>query len=476
MKKVLISVFISVLVFSFMNIVQAQEIEKTELEDLQDQVENNANEIKRLKKFKVSGYVQAQFEIGQEFATSNKVGLNRFDNTRDGNYEFDEEKGYGMSDRDYFFRFGVRRGRIKFTWEETFGQAVFQLDITEKGVSFKDVYFKVSEPWLKMFSLTAGIFDRPFGNEIEYSSSRRESPERTILHQELFPDERDLGAMITIAAPKGTPVEGLKLEGGAFCGNGIAVPDNGKMDFIGRFRYDKKWSKVTFGIGTSMYYGSVRNRTDKLFTIQEIEMEKDGETILVNGWKSDSVAMFGKNPRQYFGFDAQFAVQSSWGITNIRTEVVWGTQTSSSNRIRSPRGDFMQYANDFNHIRKFWGAHAYFVQDIYKTPLSIVLKYAYMNPNTEMSDDARKAKVELPYSYLGFGLLVRCTSNLRLMLYYDMPFNSTKNGFTPPNIEGSDSFDPDKPVAKPGAGYNHVADYTQRVKESMFTCRLQFRF
>jgi len=433
----------------------AAEPVKTEWEILNDGVENNLIEIKKLKKLKVSGYVQAQFEVGQEYASSNKVGLSRFDNARDG-------KG------DNFFRFGVRRGRIKFTWEESFGSAVFQLDITEKGVAFKDAYFKVSDPWIKVFSVTAGIFDRPFGDEIGYSSSRRESPERTILHQELFPDERDLGAMLTIAGPKGSAVDGLKLEAGAFCGNGIAVPDNGKMDFIGHLKYDKKWSNISFGVGASMYLGSVRNIDTLLFTI------KDGK------WESEKVDRFGKNKRQYFGFDAQFFAQSSWGISNLRAEVVFGTQPGSSSRIRSPRGDNMQFAglgagaNDaaldgaaknFNRIRKFWGAHVYFVQDIYKTPLSIVLKYAHMTPNTEIATEEMKSKVELPYDYIGFGLLVRCTSYLRLMCYYDLPMNSTKNGFAEP-----------KPDAKPGAGYNNILDYTNHVKEGMFTCRLQFKF
>jgi len=471
MKKVLLSILISTFAYCYTGTVQAQSHEvveepvKTELEQLQDQVENNAGEIKKLKKLKVSGYLQGQFEVGQEFSSTKVGSITRFDNTRDGG-EYDAESK--TSKNDNFFRFGVRRGRIKFTWEETFGQAVFQLDITEKGVSFKDVYFKVSEPWLKIASLTVGIFDRPFGDEIGYSSSRRESPERTVLHQDLFPDERDLGAMITLAGPKGSAVDGLKLEGGAFCGNGIAIPDNGKMDFIGRFRYDKKWSNVTFGVGTSIYLGNVRNIDTMLYKIQ------DGK------WEGERVDRFGKNARQYFGFDAQFSAQSSWGISNIRAEVVWGTQPGSASRMRSPRGDNMQYAgngagaNDaalnaaaknFNYIRKFWGVHVYFVQDIYKTPLTIVLKYAYMNPNTKIDEDQIRSKVDLPYNYLGFGLLVRCTANLRLMCYYDMPFNSTKNGFTPP-----------APETKPNAGYNNVLDYTNHVKEGVFTCRLQYKF
>jgi hypothetical protein len=471
MKKVLLSTLIGALALCYMNTLQAQNNEvmeepvKTELEELKDQVENNAGEIKKLKKFKVSGYIQAQFEVGQEFAQT-KVGTavsgssistssNTFNNTKDGKYTFDEEKGYGTSNTNSFFRFGIRRGRIKFSYEETWGAAVLQLDITERGVGFKDAYFKISEPWIKVFSLTAGIFDRPFGDEIGYSSSRRESPERTVLHQELFPDERDLGAMVTIATPKGSIVEGLKLDAGAFCGNGIAVPDNGKIDFIGHLKYDKKCSNINFGIGASMYLGHVRNRDTVQWKITDGKWISD--TSIHNRYK--------KNPRRYFGFDAQFAAQTSWGITNIRAEVVWGTQSSTSNRIRSPRQDFMQYANNFNYVRNFWGAHIYFVQDIYKTPLTVVLKYAYMSPNTKIKNSEIRNKVDLPYHYLGFGLLVRCTSYLRLMCYYDMPFNATKNGFEIPTED-----------AIPNAGFNHVQDFTKHVKEGVFTCRLQYKF
>jgi len=436
---------------------------KTEIEQIRDDVDNNAGEIKKLKKFKVSGYVQGQFEVGQEFASTKVGSPTSFDNTRDGKYD----KETKTSNTDNFFRFGIRRGRIKFAWEETWGTAVFQLDLTEKGVGFKDAYFKVSEPWLKMFSLTVGIFDRPFGDEIGYSSSRRESPERTILYQKLFPDERDLGAMVTIAAPKGTPVEGLKLDAGAFCGNGITLPDNGKMDFIGHLKYDKKWSNIAFGVGASLYYGTVRNRDTMLYTIQ-----KDNEGIYK--WTSEDVDALQKNARVYGGFDAQFSVQSSWGISNIRAEVLFGKQPSQSGDLTSPKWNLwqtgssaLQYAQDYNRIRHFWGAHIYFVQDIYKTPLTVVLKYAYMNPNTKISKEAITNKTDLPYNYLGAGLLVRCTSNLRLMLFYESPFN-TKVGEKDPLAP--------KEGAKPSSGKNHVQDWTKHVKEGVFTCRLQFKF
>jgi hypothetical protein len=436
--------------FPFALSAQTEEPAKTELEKVKEQVENNAIEIKKLKKLKISGYIQTQFEVGQEFAATKVGSSTNFDNRRDGKYNAAKEK----SNADNFCRFGVRRGRIKFMWEESFGSAVFQLDITEKSVSVKDVYFKVTEPWLKIASLTVGIFDRPFGDEISYSSSRRESPERTNLYQELFPDERDLGAMATFAAPKGSAVDGLKLDAGLFCGNGITSPDNGKMDFIGHLKYDKKWSKTAFGIGASMYYGTVINTDTVLNTI------KDGK------WEKTDAVPFQKNIRQYYGLDAQFSVQSSWGITNLRAEVLFGTQPSTAGRLRSPNKDLMQYgAAPFNHIRKFWGTHVYFVQDIYKTPLTLVLKYAYMNPNTAIKSEEIKTKTDLPYNYAGVGLLVRCTPNLRLMCFYEMPLNSTDNGFSVPDEN-----------AKPAVGKNNVLDYTSHVKESVFTCRLQYKF
>jgi hypothetical protein len=440
--------FLPLLIFAQNDSIPKEKPKKTEIDLLKENVDQGLIEIKKLKKLKISGYIQGQFEVGQEFA-STKVG-----NPTSYNKDRDGKSGD-------FFRFGLRRGRVKIAWEDTWGGAVFQLDLTERGVTIKDLYFKVSEPWLKVFSLTVGVFDRPFGDEISYSSSRRESPERTVLIQKLFPDERDLGAMVTIAGPKGSKWEGLKLDAGAFCGNGITLPDNGKMDFIGHVKYDKKWKKYAFGIGASMYYGTVRNRDTLLYTIKK--------EAGVHKWTSAEVAPFQKNIRQYYGFDAQFSAQTSWGITNIRGEVLWGTQPSLNGDISSPKwnlwqtgSSLLQYSADFNRIRKFWGAHAYFVQDIYKTPLTLALKYAYMNPNTQLKGNEIQSKTDLPYHYFGAGLLVKCTSYLRLMCFYELPFHATKNGISVPTEPASEKI--------------HIADYQKHVKEGVFTCRLQFKF
>ena len=414
-----------------------EEPQKTESEVFREDIDNNALEIKKLKKLKISGYFQAQLEVSDQFGATKVGGTTA--------YQHGKDPASGV-----FTRFGIRRGRVKIAWEESFGSAVFQLDITEKGVGIKDAYLKVSEPWLKVFSLTAGLFDRPFGDEISYSSSRRESPERSIVFQNLFPDERDLGVMLTVAAPKGSVVEGLKLDAGLFSGNGIRLDDNSKMDFIGHLKYDKKWSNIAFGVGVSTYLGSTNNAdSDSMFY-----RVKDGDWALQEDKKLNTL-----HARQYYGIDAQFSITSSWGITNIRGEYLWGTQPSKKGSFGSPKADTYAGTAPFNYIRNFSGGHLYFIQDIYKTPLTFVFKYGYLNPNTKLKTNEIKEKTDLANHNYGLGLLVRITSYLRLQLFYELIVN-----------EKTDRINPAMQAN------NKELDYSKNVKDNVFTARLQFKF
>ncbi|MCD7933289.1 MAG: OprO/OprP family phosphate-selective porin [Tannerellaceae bacterium] len=188
--------------------------------DLEKRTQALEKAVKTLSKVKVSGYIQTQFQSGQENA-SLKVGSGK------------------ASTEDSFNRIGVRRGRVKFTFEEGITSAVFQLDFTDKGgVKFKDAYLNVKDPWFRTSALRAGIFDRPFGYEIGYSSSRRESPERSAIFQMLFPDERDLGAMLILQPSKESSLHALKFQGGLFAGNGIKADVDNRKDFIGQLRID----------------------------------------------------------------------------------------------------------------------------------------------------------------------------------------------------------------------------------------------
>jgi len=133
-------------------------------------------------RLKITGYAQVQYQSADTAGISSMAG---------GNF------GAGIDNR-----ISVRRGRVKFAYTYENALAVMQFDITEKGLGIKDAYLSLTEPWLNTFSLTGGVFDRPFGYEISYSSSSRETPERSRLFQILFPGERDLGAKLTLQAPK----------------------------------------------------------------------------------------------------------------------------------------------------------------------------------------------------------------------------------------------------------------------------------
>ena len=111
MKKIILSLvclLVSVAGFS-----QLIEPELTPMEKLEHQVSVNEEAINEMRKLKISGYIQAQYQRGEENA-SLKVG------------SLNEAKD------DVFNRVGIRRGRVKLVYEEGIASGVFQLDITEK--------------------------------------------------------------------------------------------------------------------------------------------------------------------------------------------------------------------------------------------------------------------------------------------------------------------------------------------------------
>jgi len=409
------------------------------VEVLQKDINALKSDLKKLQKLKVSGYFQVQAEFAQEYGSTKTGGTTAYQPDKD-------------SDSGSFYRFGVRRGRVKIAWEEELGTAVFQLDITEKGVGFKDAYLKIWDP-KKIVTITGGVFDRPFGDEISYSSSRRESPERSAIFQALFPDERDLGIMLTIAAPKNSAMDGLKLDAGLFSGNGIRTDDNSKMDFIGHLKYDKKWSNKTFGIGGSMYHGGTNNAVASRY-----DVVKEGNAYTwkqTEGLKENTI-----NKRQYFGIDSQFSIETKSGITNIRGEFLTGVQPSKSGNFGSPRSDTYDSNSAFNYIRKFSGGHAYFIQDIYNTPLTFVFKYGYMNPNKEWKEK-KTNKTDLAYNSYGFGFLWKINSYTRLQAFHEILVNEKTDEIA---------------VADSKAPNGTKLDYSTNVPDNVFTLRLQYRF
>ena len=156
-------------------------------------------------KVKISGYIQTQYQYVERDADGINFRLPRGANTYEQN----------------FSRIGNRRGRLGFGADGKMVQGLFYANITENDISVIDVYVNVKDPWLGTNEFRIGLFERPFGHETPYSSSKLESPERARIIQMLFPDECDLGAMFTLQASKTFPWHILKFEGGWFSGNGV---------------------------------------------------------------------------------------------------------------------------------------------------------------------------------------------------------------------------------------------------------------
>lgn len=372
--------------------------------------------------FKLSGYIQTQFQWGEEEA-SLKVGAAN-------------ENG-----QEPFSRFGIRRGRLKFTYSHPIASAVFQLDITEKGVGVKDAYLNISEPWLGIFSIRTGIFDRPFGFEISHSSSSRESPERSTIFQTLFPEERDLGAMLVIKGPSGSPWNIVELRGGLFAGNGIKQDNDSRNDFIGQLVLNKSYEAFSFGAGISYYHGSVYQGTDKVYTMQNGGFESD-----INEANARRYAK-----RQYFGFDARISVKSVLGTTTLRGEYIFGTQPGTDKSSKSPNSAALPAGDTY--IRPFGGGYAVLAHDIARTPLSVLVKYDWYDPNTQVAGigigSNNTGIADVKRSALGFGAAWHIMKNLKLTAYYDLVRNETSA-----NLQGMGS----------------------DLKDNMFTLRLQYKF
>ncbi|MDR1562390.1 MAG: hypothetical protein LBS54_04815 [Dysgonamonadaceae bacterium] len=371
---------------------------------------------------KFSGYLQSQYQYGQEDAAL-KIGT------------ANEHKG------ESFNRFGIRRGRIKLTAVDGIYSSVIQADLTEKGLGLKDAYLNVKDPWFGTLQVRGGVFDRPFGNEISYSSSRRESPERSTIFQTLFPEERDMGAMLVLQPAKTSAWNFLKLEAGLFAGNGIKQEIDSRRDFIGHLSAKTTKENFSFGGGISLYSGSVYQGTENVYRM------KDGGFVVETD--AGNKGSFAK--REYFGADVQFSVETLAGFTSLRAEYLTGRQPGTLGSSKSPNAAALPTADTY--LRDFSGFYVILVQDLGKLPFSIVFKYDYYDPNMDISGDdvglGGTSKADLFSNTFGFGGLWKISNSFRLQAFYEVNGNETTV---------------------------NLADRTGDIKDNVFTLRLQYKF
>lgn len=438
MKKQFLSKTLVLLLLMNMSImIKAQETEVNPMDTLTSTVIKIKDDLDVLKRIKISGYLQPQFQASDSSGIATYAGKNFNANT----------------DK----RFSMRRARVKVAYETPLTQYVFQFDASENGFAIKDLYAKFTEPWAKAVSLTVGCMNRPFGYEIGYSSSLRESPERARMSQIIFPNERDLGAMLTLQMPKTSKWNFIKLEAGMYNGTSSTAADfDYQKDFIGRLRIDKstKSEKISYGLGVSYYDGGFRQGRKNVYSIANDSASTIGYLLNNDTTNYGAIAR-----RKYMGGDFQLNFDWAAGMTTIRGEYIQGQQPGTSSSTASPTAQ----PTGSTYNRNFNGAYFYFTQNILTTKFQFIAKYDWYDPNTDISGNnigkavvstggkifAKAGSGDLKYTTIGLGIAYRWDANIKITAYYDMVKNETSENLT---------------------------GYKKDLKDNVFTLRIQYKF
>jgi hypothetical protein len=437
--------------------ITAQESEQSATDTLSRDINNVKSELAVMKKLKFSGWMQAQWQLADQRGIETYAGGSNF-NPNVNN------------------RFSVRRGRLKLIYDNGLSLYNIQIDISERGVQMREMFVKVMDPWTKAFSLTAGMFNRPFGYEISQSSSVRETPERGRMSQSLFFNERDLGVWLSIQAPATSRLHFLKVDAALVSGTGItnvnnvgaAVADPTKntqnntsggndfdfqKDFIGRISAAKnsKSEKISLSGGLSYYYGGYRTGNSSIY-------KDDGK----KGFLVDKdTANFGKAVKRiHYGADVQLTLDLPWGMTTLRGEYITGQMPGLGYRTYNST----PYSQPITpiYMRQFQGAYVYFVQRIANSKHSVVVKYDFYDPNTKVAGkDIGIAKntssVDVRYDTWGFGYICNWDSNVKFSVYYDVVTNESTSIKSTPKTTS-------------------LNDYAKDIRDNVLTVRLQYKF
>jgi hypothetical protein len=418
------------------------------------------NDVEFLKRFQITGYIQTQFQWADSSGIASASG---------GNFATGVDK-----------RFSVRRGRLKVTYDKYFNKVVFQTDMTERGLRVVEAYVSLTEQKYYWATLTAGIFNRPFGYEIEYTSNMREAPERGRMSGNLFPNERDLGAKLTFQGPKFGIWNWLKLDVAMVTGVGSEDANSSISDFDKRkdlithltVNRSNRNEDIKYGFGVSYYNGGVIYNVDSLKKVAAYILKEDSAGVRT--FHVDSVAPDGYAPRTYYGIDGQIQKDFKWGIFTLKAEYIQGTHASQGSTTKAYQAK--PTVTNPVYTRKFNGAYFELAQNLNRLssekkflntlysfiPGQIVLKYDWYDPNSEVAGDeigknvttgatGRKTTnaTDLRYDTFGFGIAYFLSNNAKIMAYYDSVKNETSK-----NLSG----------------------YTKDLKDNVFTLRLQYKF
>jgi hypothetical protein len=462
----LLVVFISFLSFNL----SAQETENlnekvTGINDvvtgINERLSTAESDLSKLTKIKLSGYIQTQYQY--------------FENP-------------SVQPTNYF---SIRRARLKVTYEMVDGiKFVLQPDFAPGALSIKDAYVVLNDRWTKAFSLTVGKFNRP-NYEVQYSSSQRELPERSLVIRTLYPGERAIGAKLEYN-PLNIPIHAqLALLNGA---DGLTITDIAKNNLNSNENKDYDnfkdiMARVTYNLtlgnfggldfGVNGYYGSLKSNAVKT-------LKSDFTTV-------SDIKVGDPLKRSWVGGEFQFFADFLGGLS-IKGEYITGMNASvgyspvagipaSSDGTKPAVAPIPGVANFQNN---FSGYYLYFIKNLGKKN-QFAFRYDYYDPNTDItgkdikikgftSPDATtlaskmSGKSDLATTTYGFALHHYFDDNLRITLAYDIVQNETVGA-----TDGVGNLTEDYSKAD-GTKVLKGLDYSKVVNNNVLTLRIQAKF
>ncbi len=320
----------------------------------------------------VSGYFQSQFESHQD----SRDQLNQ---------------SGGLLNQD---RFVLRRGRVRIGRDWDYASLLVEFDgNTVRGPTFRWqkaeaslVYGRSADKdvW-PLVQFTMGMFNLPFGYELDESPKARPFMERSLGSRALWPGEPDVGARLmgqvkflryTVSLTNGEPLDERS-------GLGLQDPNKNKDVTVRLGVVTKPWPKVTaagdvsYNAGKGFHPGTAATKA----TTNWQDLDRNGQvtpTALVGSPATAATPSINFS-RWALGADAQFSVESPIGKSTLYAEVVVAQNLDRGLFISDPIAISGQNTRQLNY-------YVGVLQQV--TPYGLVgFRADYYDPNTDFLDE-----------------------------------------------------------------------------------------
>lgn len=433
MKRILLSAFICLFAGTAMaqNPKVAETVSTDSVLHLAQQNEKEISALKTflekswIKNFKVSGYIQFQWQMAQEKGQNAQYNGGNFAENSDN-------------------RFMVRRGRLKLAYDSPYFAAALQMDASNSGVSLVEAAIDLRLP-SQVAALSTGLIYMPFTYYIDYSSSARMNPEIPRIVRALSPNDTGLGVMGVFSGKKGTELNNLKLNVGVFSQNGFKADINPRKTLQARVQYNKSFGNIGFGLMGSMLRGGIINIGTESYTYDKA----------FAGYVRNEEVQGTYNTSLYYDLGGKLNFTTAAGKTDLTGEYLWGIQPGFANSNATPKDESGISSAGAVYNRKFNGYYVNLAHEFPKIRLSLLARFDKYDPNRQVSGNniglyPGTGAADLSYSTLGLGLCYAfLKDHLRLVAYYEFVWNEKSI-----NLSG----------------------YDKHIKDNLFTLRLQAKF